>query len=372
MLYSKPETLETEKPLKNIDSRDEPETEEYYEHHRITCDPKQSPIRIDKFLMDRIERATRTKLRDAIDLGFIRVNERHVNANYKVKPNDMITVVLPKPVSSGVLEPEKMDLDIRYEDEDLLIVYKPAGLSVHPGVGIHHGTLVNGLAYHLNDGTIGDGVGFNARAGLVHRIDKDTTGLLVVAKTEYAMAHLAKQFYDHTIERTYNALIWGEPEADNGTIEKMLARHPRYRMLMAVTEDPEEGKFAVTHWKMLERLAYVSLVECKLETGRTHQIRVHFKSIGHTLFGDEKYGGNRILKGTVYTKYKQFVDNCLAILPRQALHARTLGFTHPRTGERMHFTTDLPTDMVQVIEKWRTYVGARKVDLEMMRESLPE
>ncbi len=385
-LHSRPEQLDSEKKTpetkntdsqkndaqKNGDSQEEQETEEYFEHYRIACDPKQSPIRIDKFLMDRIERATRTKLRDAIDLGFIRVNERHVSANYKVKPNDLITVVLPKPVSSGVLEPEKMDLDIRYEDEDILIVYKPAGLSVHPGVGIHRGTLVNGLAYHLNDPNIGDGIGFSARAGLVHRIDKDTTGLLVVAKNEQAMAHLAKQFYDHSIERTYNALIWGEPEADGGTIEKMIGRHPRYRMLMTVTEDPEEGKFAVTHWKMLERLAYVSLIECKLETGRTHQIRVHFKSIGHTLFGDEKYGGNRILKGTIYTKYKQFVDNCLEILPRQALHARTLGFTHPRTGERMHFTSDLPEDLEQVLAKWRTYVGARKHDLEIIRGNLPE
>jgi 23S rRNA pseudouridine1911/1915/1917 synthase len=345
--------------------------EHYYEHHRFVCDPKQSPIRIDRYLTDRIERVTRTKVKDALELGFIRVNERHVSANYKVRPNDMITVVMPKPPSSGILEPEEMDLDIRYEDDDLLIVYKQPGMVVHPGVGIHRGTLVNGLAFHLRDLPEKDG-NFNTRAGLVHRIDKDTSGLLVVAKTEFAQQHLSKQFFDHTVKRTYNAIVWGEPTADKGTIESMIGRHPRYRMLMAVCEDPEEGKHAITHYRVIERLGYVSLIECNLETGRTHQIRVHMKSIGHTLFGDERYGGNRILKGTIYSKYKQFVDNCLEMLPRQGLHAKTLGFIHPRTGENMFFDSPLPDDMTNVLTKWRNYVNSRKLDLSEIRAQLPE
>jgi 23S rRNA pseudouridine1911/1915/1917 synthase len=349
------------------------DSDTYYEHHRVVCDPKQSPIRIDKYLTDRIAGATRSKLQGAIELGLVRVNERHISANYKVRPNDVISVIMTKPASAHVLEPEQMDLDIRYEDDDLLIVYKPPGLVVHPGVGQHRGTLVNGLAYHFDHkAMVMTSDTFNARAGLVHRIDKDTSGLLVVGKNEKALAHLAKQFYDHTVTRTYNAIIWGEPEANEGRIEAMVGRHPRFRMTMAVTDDSEEGKHAVTHWRMLERIGYVSLVECKLETGRTHQIRVHMKHIGHTLFGDVKYGGNRILKGTIYSKYKQFVENCLEILPRQALHAKTLGFTHPTTGERMFFDSDIPDDMVQVLNKWRTYVGSRKVDLEAMRGLLPE
>ena len=242
---------------------------------------------------------------------------------------------------------------------------------VHPGVGVHHGTLVNGLAFHLRDLPEKDG-NFNTRAGLVHRIDKDTSGLLVVAKTEYAQQHLSKQFFDHTVQRTYNALVWGEPTADSGTVEGMIGRHPRYRMLMAVCEDPEEGKHAITHYRVLERLGYVSLVECNLETGRTHQIRVHMKSIGHTLFGDERYGGNRILKGTIYSKYKQFVDNCLEMLPRQGLHAKTLGFIHPRTGENMFFDSPLPDDMTAVLNKWRNYLNSRRIDLSDIKAQLNE
>ena len=332
----------------------------FFEHHRLVIDKGQTPYRIDKYLMDHLYRVTRTRMKEGIEAGNIRVNDQPVSPNYKVRPHDVITVVLNKPISSGVLQAEDMNLDIRYEDDDLMVVYKPPGIAVHPGVGVHSGTLVNGLAFHHDSLPTKPG-NLGTRAGLVHRIDKDTSGLLVCAKSEFAMAHLSAQFFNHTTKRTYNAIVWGEPAEKEGTINAPLGRHERHRMLMAVQEEGE-GKHAITHYKVLESLGYVSLVECRLETGRTHQIRVHMKHIGHTLFNDERYGGDRILKGTIFSKYKQFVENCFQVLPRQALHAKTLGFVHPRTGEEMFFESELPDDMQKCLERWRTYVEPRRGD----------
>jgi len=308
-------------------------------------------LRIDKFLMNLIQNATRNKIQNAATNGDIYVNDVPVKSNYKVKPFDVVTIMLTHPPYENRIDPEDIPLDIVYEDDALLLINKPPGLVVHPGHGNYTGTLVNALAFHFQNLPMNS----SERPGLVHRIDKDTSGLLVIAKTEAAMTHLAKQFEAKTSEREYIALVWGNVKEDEGTIEGNIARHVKDRMQMAVFADPEVGKPAVTHYKVLERFGYVTLVSCILETGRTHQIRVHLKHIGHTLFNDERYGGNLILKGTTFTKYKQFIDNCFKALPRQALHAKTLGFVHPARGEMMRFDTELPQDMQDVIEKWRNY-----------------
>lgn len=346
------------------EGEDAPPADDLYEHQEFVADPKQGQIRLDKFLIDRLSNRSRNKVQNAIRAGSVKVDDREVKPNYKVKPGNVVTIVLPKSLEEVYdITPQNIPLDIVFEDEDILIVNKPFGLAVHPGVGIPNNTLVNAVAWHLQEGMkklpVKEGNDSN-RAGIVHRIDKDTTGLMVIAKNDYAMTHLARQFYDHTIERKYWAIVWGDMEGDRGTIRGSIGRNPNDRRLFMVFPDPEDGKWAVTHWRVLERFYYVTLIECQLETGRTHQIRVHMKSIGHTLFGDPRYGGNQILKGTLYSKYKQFVENCLAITPRQALHAKTLGFTHPRTGEFVRFESPLPNDMQQVIDKWRAYVNARK------------
>lgn len=324
-----------------------------YEHYSFTVEKGQKPLRIDKYLMNFIENATRNKIQAAAKDGSIYVNGTSVKSNYKVKPFDEIRVLLSHPPHEYLLVGEDIPIDIVYEDDELLVVNKPAGMVVHPGHGNYSGTLINALIYHFDNLPKNS----NDRPGLVHRIDKDTSGLLVVAKTENAMAHLANQFAEKTSEREYLAIVWGNMEADEGTIEGNIGRHPKNRLQNTVFfgDDAHKGKPAVTHYKVLERLGYVTLVSCKLETGRTHQIRVHMKYIGHTIFNDERYGGERILKGTTFTKYKQFVDNCFKILPRQALHAKTLGFKHPKTGKWMSFTSETPNDMQQCIEKWRGY-----------------
>ena len=338
--------------------------DDFYERHEIVADPKQSLIRLDRFLMDRLSNRSRSKVQNAIRAGSVQVDEMDVKPNYKVKPGNHISIILPKSLEEvHNINPQNIPLDIVYEDEDLMIVNKPYKMAVHPGVGIPQGTLVNAVAWHLREqleqlpvklGNEPD------RAGIVHRIDKDTTGLMVIAKKEYAMVHLANQFFYHTIERKYWALVWGDPRADSGTVIGNIGRNPNDRKLFMVFPEGEDGKYAVTHWRVLERFYYATLIECQLETGRTHQIRVHMKSIGHTLFGDPRYGGNQILKGTLYSKYKQFVEGLLSILPRQALHAKVLGFVHPRTGEHVRFESELPKDMQTVINKWREYVQSRK------------
>jgi len=334
-------------------------TEEFFEHHRYVADPKQQPMRIDKFLVIRIERATRNKIQNAIRAGSILVNDQPVKPNHKVKPGQVVTVVLPKPVRDDTIIPEDIPLDIRHEDDDVMVIYKPPGLVVHPGIGNHTGTLVNALAYHFRDLPLMEG-NRSDRPGIVHRIDKNTSGLMLVAKSEYAMSHLAKQFFDHTIHRRYVALLWSEPDENEGKIVANIGRHPRHRTKMEVFDtDSGEGKHAVTHYKVLERLYYVSLVEFELETGRTHQIRVHSKSIGCPVFNDEKYGGDRVAKGTVFTKYRRFVENCFDLMPRQGLHAREIGFVHPTTGEDMLFKSDIPEDMEAVLKRWRTYLAGR-------------
>jgi 23S rRNA pseudouridine1911/1915/1917 synthase len=350
-----------EEPL-HSEELSENNSDEFFDHIEIRIDAKQSPIRIDKFLMDRMERATRNRLQNAIRAGSIRVNGEEVKPNFKVKPGQVISAVVPRPPGEGVgVVPQRIPLDIRYEDEDLLVLYKPAGLVVHPGVGHFRGTLVNGLAYHFGKYTLPviDG-NYQDRLGLVHRIDKNTSGLLVVAKSEYAMTHLAKQFFNHTIERTYYALVWGEPAQDSSTITANVGRHPRFRHQFAVFPEGDQGKWAVTHYKVLERLYYVSLVQCNLETGRTHQIRVHMQHLGHPLFNDERYGGDRIVKGTIFSKYREFVEHCFTVLPRHALHAKSLGFVHPTTGKEMHFETELPEDFQMALDEWRSYVASRK------------
>ena len=329
--------------------------DELYEHYRFEASKGQSALRVDKFLMNLIENTTRSKIQNAIETGAVLVNDAAVKSNYKVKAGDVVRVVLAHPTYEQLLKPENIALDIVYEDDQVLVVNKPAGMVVHPGHGNYSGTLVNALAFHFENLPMNS----SERPGLVHRIDKDTTGLLVVAKTEHAMAYLSKQFAEKTSEREYVALVWGNIEEDEGTIEGNIDRHLVNRMQMAVFLDEEKGKPAVTHFKVLERFGYVTLVSCQLETGRTHQIRVHMKHIGHTLFNDERYGGNLILKGTTFTKYKQFVDNCFKTLPRQALHAKTLGFEHPTTKEFMRFNTEIPQDLLDLIQKWRVYSKAQ-------------
>lgn len=332
--------------------------QELYEHHRIQVDPGQSALRIDKFLMHRIENASRTKIQAAAESSCILVNGNPVKSNYKVKPNDLITIVLPNPPRDNTLYPEDIPLDIMYEDDELLIVNKAPGMVVHPGFNNYSGTLVNALIYHFDH--LPTGRNGETRPGLVHRIDKDTSGLLVISKNETSMAKLAKQFFDHSIERKYQALVWGDFEEDEGTIVGNLDRNPRNRLQMMVFEDESKGKPAITHWKVLERFTYVTLIECQLETGRTHQIRAHMRYIGHPLFNDSTYGGDTILKGVTQAKFKQFVQNCFTILPRQALHAKSLGFIHPKTGKKIYFDSDLPSDFTEVLEKWRRVTSANK------------
>ena len=332
---------------------------ELYEHFRVTVDKGQAPIRIDKYLFERIVNASRNRIQMAADNGYVMANGKPVKSSYKVKPLDVLTVMMDRPRYENDIIPEDIPLDIVYEDDDLMVINKPAGLVVHPGCGNYHGTLVNAIAWHLRNVPTYDPN--DPQVGLVHRIDKDTSGLLVIAKTPDAKTHLGLQFYNKTTKREYNALVWGIIEENEGTIEGNIGRNPKDRMQMAVLSDPTQGKHAVTHYEVLERLGYVTLVKCVLETGRTHQIRVHMKHIGHVLFNDERYGGHEILKGTHFSKYKQFVNNCFAICPRQALHAKTLGFVHPRTGKEMFFSSELPEDMTLLLEKWRAYISNREI-----------
>lgn len=327
--------------------------DELFEHFRFVADKGQQPLRVDKYLMNKIENATRNKIQKAAKDGNIYVNDQPVKSNYKVKPKDVVTVLFEHPPYEFLLVPEDIPLDIVYEDDAVLVVNKPAGMVVHPGHGNYSGTLINALTFHFENLPNNS----SNRPGLVHRIDKDTSGLLVIAKTEAAMTHLAKQFFDKSTEREYVALVWGSVDEDQGTIEGNIGRHPKNRLQNTVflDEEADKGKPAVTHYKVLERLGYVTLVSCRLETGRTHQIRVHMKHIGHTLFNDERYGGNQVLKGTHFSKYKQFVENCFKALPRQALHARTLGFEHPTTGKQLRFEASVPEDLEACLDKWRNY-----------------
>ena len=331
---------------------------ELFEHFRFLADPGQAHLRIDKFLFNKLENTSRSRIQDAANAGSILVNNASVKPSYRVKPGDTISIVLPHPPRKIELIPEEIPVEIVYEDEDLLIVNKTPVMVVHPGYGNYSGTLVNALMYHLRENPL-----FSSgeeRPGLVHRIDKNTSGLLVVAKNELALNKLASQFFHRTTRRTYNALVWGDMKEQEGTIEGNIGRNPKNRKQMHVFPDGDQGKVAITHYRVLERLGYVNLLECKLETGRTHQIRVHLQYISHPLFNDPEYGGNRILRGTTFTKYKQFVMNCFEQLPGQALHARTLGFVHPTSGEEMLFEAPLPDGFDIVLQKWRTYIQGRR------------
>jgi len=332
--------------------------QELFEHYRFKIDPGQSLLRIDKYLSSRIENTSRTRIQDAANAGNILVNDIPVKPNYRVKPDDIIQIVLPNPPREIELIPQDIPLTIIFEDDDVVVVNKEPGMVVHPAYGNYTGTLVNALMWHFKDLPLfssGD-----LRPGLVHRIDKDTSGILVIAKNELALNRLSKQFYDRTTDRKYIAVVWGIPEPERGTITGHVGRNIRDRKIMQVFPDGSMGKPAVTHYKLIENLGYLSVVECKLETGRTHQIRVHFSYTGHPLFNDSEYGGDRILKGTTFSKYQQFVKNCFQILPRQALHAKSLAFDHPVTGKRLTFESELPDDMRQLIEKWRKYIAGRQ------------
>ncbi len=356
------EDLLKENPVTDLPEDDEEETDGLYEHFSITADKGQKLLRLDKYLVAHTENCSRNRIQAAADNGNILVNGIPAKSSYKVKPFDHIQLVMPYPKREYEIIPENIPLDIPYEDDDVVIVNKAAGMVVHPGVGNHNGTLVNAMTYHLqNLPMFSEG---NQRAGLVHRIDKDTSGILVMAKNEEALAYLGKQFFDHSITRRYVAMVWGNFTEDEGTIEGNIGRSPKDRQKMYVFEDGSQGKRAVTHWRVLKRFGYVTLVECRLETGRTHQIRVHMSWIGHPLFNDERYGGDRILKGTTFAKYKQFIENCFAIMPRQALHARVLGFIHPSTRKYVEFESPLPEDFSRLIEKWEAYVASREVTPE--------
>ncbi|MFZ0283349.1 MAG: RluA family pseudouridine synthase [Bacteroidales bacterium] len=331
--------------------------QELFEHYRFNVDPGQSLLRIDKFLSNRIETTSRTRIQGAANAGNILVNNNPVKPNYKVKPGDIVQIVLPSPPREIELIPQNIPLNIIYEDDDVVVVNKEAGMVVHPAYGNYTGTLVNALMWHFKDLPL-----FQTgelRPGLVHRIDKNTSGILVIAKNEFSLNRLSKQFYDRTTDRKYIALVWGTPEPPEGTITGNVGRSLRDRKIMQVFPDSNQGKAAVTHYKVLENLGYISVVECKLETGRTHQIRIHFSHFKHPLFNDEEYGGDKILKGTIFAKYQQFVRNCFKILPRQALHAKSLAFDHPVTGKRLSFNSELPADMKSVIDKWRNYLSGR-------------
>lgn len=331
--------------------------DELYEHYNIVADKGQAVLRIDKFLSDRLPNSSRNKIQQAVTLGNVMVNKQVVKPNYKVKPFDEVSIVLPYPPRETELVPENIPLNIVYEDDEVLVLNKPSEMVVHPGYGNFSGTLVNALIYHFQN--LPNAEGNEGRPGLVHRLDKNTTGIMVIAKTEHALSHLSKQFFDRTSDRRYHALVWGDLKEDEGVIEGNIWRSHKNRKIMDVFPEGDIGKTAITNYKVLKRFGYITLVEYKLDTGRTHQIRVHSKWIGHPLFGDQEYGGDKILKGTTFNKYKQFVENCFQILPRQALHAKTLAFTHPKTGEWMEFDSELPNDMASVIEKWDRYLVGR-------------
>ena len=335
------------------------EIEELYEHHRFVADAKQSLLRIDKFLINRIENTSRNKIQNAAKAGNILVNDLAVKQNYKVKPGDIISVVMSEPPREIEIIPQDIELQIIYEDGDIIIINKEPGMVVHPAYGNYNGTLVNALSFLFLPFQQSENP---PQVCLVHRIDKDTSGVMIVAKNEFAQTKLAHDFFHRTIERKYQALVWGNLEDDSGTITGHIGRSLKDRKVMTVFPDGEYGKHAITHWKMTERFGYVSLVECQLETGRTHQIRAHMKYIGHPLFNDATYGGDQILKGTTFTKYRQFIQNCFKIIPRQALHAKSLGFMHPTKNEKMHIETELPQDMLDVIEKWRAYAIHKSID----------
>jgi 23S rRNA pseudouridine1911/1915/1917 synthase len=331
---------------------------ELFEHFAWKVDAGQEMLRIDKFLFDRMRNASRNRIQVAAKAGSVLVNGTAVKPNYRVKPHDQISVVMSYPPRDNTIIPEDIPLDIMHEDDDLMVINKPAGLVVHPGHGNYSGTLVNALMFHLKN--LPDmGSEEEPRPGLVHRLDKNTSGVMVVAKSELAMNHLARQFFDRSTDRLYHALVWGDFEEDAGTVTGHIGRSLKNRLQMDVFPDGEHGKHAVTHWRVLERFGYVTLVECKLETGRTHQIRAHMRYIGHPLFNDERYGGDEVLKGTTFTKYKQFIANCFELMPRHGLHAKTLAFTQPTTGQRLSFDSEVATDMQALIEKWRGYVASR-------------
>lgn len=334
---------------------DESSESELYEHHRIIADRGQGLLRIDKFLMSRLENASRNKIQQAAKAGNILVNEKPVKPNYRIKPLDVVSIVMTHPPRINEIIPQEIPLDIRYEDKHLLVINKAAGMVVHPGHGNWDGTLVNALLWHFQKNG-----NHTINPLLVHRIDKDTSGILLVAKTEEAQTRLARNFFDHTIERTYNAIIWGVPKEDHGTISGHVGRNLSNRLMMSVFPEGEHGKHAVTHYRVLSNLSYISLIECKLETGRTHQIRAHMKFLGHPLFNDERYGGNKILRGTTSGAYKKFVEDGFKILPRQGLHAKSLGFKHPISGEPMFFDSELPADMKSLLEKWENFIRNRK------------
>lgn len=349
-------------PKQDAELEDQEGSEELFERMSILVDKGQEPLRLDKFLVARTEHATRNKVQKAIENGRVLVNQKIVQANYKIKPADEIVVYSDKEVAGEEIVPEYIPLNFVHEDDEIMIINKPAGMVVHPGSGNYTGTLINGVAYHLIEANKQLSEETLPRFGMVHRIDKNTTGLMVLAKTPLAVASLSKQFYDHTVTRRYQALVWGDFSEDEGTIVAHVGRHQRTRKLFDAYPDGEYGKEAITHYRVLERFGYVTLVECRLETGRTHQIRVHMQHIGHPLFNDDTYGGDRIVKGTVYTKYKQFVDNCFELCKRQALHAKIIGFKHPGTKQEVVFDSELAQDMLDVIEKWRNYIKAKKMD----------
>jgi len=332
--------------------------EQLFEHYRVVADKGQSLLRVDKFLTNQIENLSRNKIQDAATAGFLKANGQPVKSNYKVKPNDVLTIEFEHPKFELKIIPEDIPLNIVYEDEDVIVVNKPPGLVVHPGHGNYSGTLVNALAHYLKDNPF-----FRSddpRPGLVHRIDKDTSGLLVIAKNEHAKNSLARQFFNKTTKRRYKAIVWGIPKEPEGTVSNFIGRGLKDRKIMQVFYDDEHGKWAVTHYKIIEEFGYCAMIECRLETGRTHQIRVHMKHLGHPIFNDETYGGNQILRGTTFSKYKQFVINNFGICPRQALHAQSLGFVHPRTNEEMYFEAELPADMSELAERWRNYIATRE------------
>lgn len=351
--------LNTDNNNDNDDLDDE--TQQLYEHFRFEADQGQQPLRVDKFMCEKLPHSSRNRIQRAADSGFVHVNDRPVKSNYKVRAGDVVTLMLDRPRHDSTIEPEDMPLDIVYEDDQLMVVNKPAGLVVHPGAGNFHGTLVNAIAWHMKDVPSYDPN--NPEVGLVHRIDKDTSGLLVVAKTPEAKTSLSVQFFNKTTHRSYNALVWGHFTEDEGRIEGNIARDPKDRLRMTVmAPDSGIGKPAVTHYRVIERFGYVTLIECILETGRTHQIRAHMKHIGHPLFGDERYGGCEILRGNRSTSYRAFIQNCFKLCNRQALHARTLGFVHPKTHQQMDFTSALPTDLEALIEKWRAFINGTTND----------
>jgi 23S rRNA pseudouridine1911/1915/1917 synthase len=333
----------------------EDEEEEMFERFRLEVDPGQGNLRIDKYLSDKLPNVTRSKIQDAIGEGFVLVNGKEIRSNYKVRPNDQIVISLPEPPRDYEVKPENIPLNIIYEDNDLIVVNKPAGMVVHPAYQNWTGTLVNALAFHFQN--LPSSGSNNFRPGLVHRIDKDTSGLLIIAKNEATLTHLGKQFFNHSIDRVYWAIVWGVPKSPEGTIDVNIGRSPKDRRLTVAFPDGDMGREAITHYRILKNLRYVSLIECKLETGRTHQIRAHLKYLGHPIFNDATYGGDMVLRGTVFSKYKSFIDNCFKIIPRQALHAKTIGFIHPVTGSKMHFESDLPADFKAVIEKWENYIN---------------